>query len=334
MVGGHPLCRCRSAAIGRAKRPSIRARAISRFRNSSQRYHPDHRADAYTVLAVGANRGERCPSELARQLQSNTLIDDVDIAGAPLVYTDVLVVGGGGAGCAAALVAAQSRREGDPRHQAAAGRQQHGDGRGRHPGGGRRRRQPAAHFEDTLRAGHFCADRELVAQMVMDGPDVIRWLIQLGVLFDLGDDRPIGGNLLRKKAGGASVARILSYRDYTGLEMMRVLREAVDLEPMIDVWNRCPAVELLSDDLWRMRRRRDLQSRMAQLRPGARDGRDSRHGRQRAPASEPISRPRTISARPPTAWCSPIGSAHAFANSIPSSTIRPASPIHRTSRAV
>ena len=40
----------------------------------------------------------------------------------------------------------------------------------------------------------------------MDGPDVIRWLIQLGVLFDLADDRPIGGNLLRKKPGGASVA--------------------------------------------------------------------------------------------------------------------------------
>ena len=30
--------------------------------------------------------------------------------------------------------------------------------------------------------------------------------------------------------------------------MMRVLREAVDLEPMISVWNRCPTVELLSGD--------------------------------------------------------------------------------------
>ena len=48
--------------------------------------------------------------------------------------------------------------------------------------------------------------------------------------FDLEDERPIGGNLLRKKPGGASAARILSYRDYTGLEMMRVPREAVDLD--------------------------------------------------------------------------------------------------------
>ena len=43
-------------------------------------------------------------------------------------------------------------------------------------------------------------------------------------------------------------ARILSYRDYTGLEMMRVLREAVDLDAGVEVWNRCPVVELLSDE--------------------------------------------------------------------------------------
>ena len=236
-----------SAIIGRAKRPASAASDLT-VQELLARYHPDHRADAYTVLAVGANRGERCPSELARQLQSNTLIDDVDLAGAPLVYTDLLVVGGGGAGCAAALVAASrgakvilasKMRLGNSNTVMAEGGIQAAVGADD---------TPQTHFEDTLRAGHYCADRELVAQMVMDGPDVIRWLIQLGVLFDLGDDRPIGANLLRKKAGGASVARVLSFRDYTGMEMMRVLREAVDIDPMIDVWNRCPAIELLSDD--------------------------------------------------------------------------------------
>jgi succinate dehydrogenase/fumarate reductase flavoprotein subunit len=239
------------------------ADAITRYRSSTTsplrasdlsvedlllRYHPDRRGDAHAVLAVGANRGDKCQPELARQLQSNTLIDDVDIAGAPLVSTDVLIVGGGGAGCAAALVAAgrgakvilaTKLRLGDSNTVMAEGGIQAAIGADD---------TPQLHFEETLRAGHFCAERELVAQMVMDGPDVIRWLIQLGVLFDLADDRPIGGNLLRKKPGGASVARILSYRDYTGMEMMRVLREAVDLEPMISVWNRCPTVELLSGD--------------------------------------------------------------------------------------
>jgi L-aspartate oxidase len=211
-------------------------------------YHPDHGPNARIALAVGVNRGEACQPEVARHLQANALIDDVDIAGAQLATTDVLVVGGGGGGCAAALTAAAQGasvilatklRLGDSNTVMAEGGIQAAVGADD---------SPQLHFEDTLRAGHFCGEPELVAQMVMDGPDVIRWLIRLGMLFDLEEDRPIGGNLLRKKPGGASAARILSYRDYTGLEMMRVLREAVDLEPRVAVWNRCPVVELLSDD--------------------------------------------------------------------------------------
>ena len=211
-------------------------------------YHPDHGPNARVALAVGVNRGDACQPEIARCLQANALIDDVDIAGAQLATTDVLVVGGGGGGCAAALTAAAhgaqvilatKLRLGDSNTVMAEGGIQAAVGADD---------SPQLHFEDTLRAGHFCGEPDLVAQMVMDGPDVIRWLIQLGVQFDLEEDRPIGGNLLRKKAGGASAARILSYRDYTGLEMMRVLREAVDLDSRVAVWNRCPVVELLSDE--------------------------------------------------------------------------------------
>ncbi len=211
-------------------------------------HHPDHGPDACVALAVGVNRGEACQPQLARQLQANALIDDVDIAGAQLITTDVLVIGGGGAGCAAALTAAEhgarvllatKLRLGDSNTVMAEGGIQAAVGEDD---------SPQLHFEDTLRAGHFCAEPELVAQMVMDGPDVIRWLIRLGMAFDLEDDRPLGGNLLRKKPGGASAARVLSYRDYTGLELMRVLREAVDLHAGVEVWNRCPAVELLSDE--------------------------------------------------------------------------------------
>ncbi|MGH8787591.1 MAG: FAD-binding protein [Cupriavidus necator] len=211
-------------------------------------YHPDHGPNARVALAVGVNRGEPCQPDLARYLQANALIDDVDIAGAQLVSTDVLIIGGGGGGCAAALTAARQGaqvilatklRLGDSNTVMAEGGVQAAIGEDD---------SPQLHFEDTLRAGHFCGEPELVAQMVMDGPDVIRWLIRLGMTFDQEEDRPLGGNLLRKKPGGASAARILSYRDYTGLEMMRVLREAVDLEPGIAVWNRCPAVELLSDE--------------------------------------------------------------------------------------
>ncbi|MBP0590255.1 FAD-binding protein [Paraburkholderia sp. LEh10] len=211
-------------------------------------YHPDHGRNARVALSVGVNRGEPCQPDLARYLQANALIDDVDMAGAQLMTTDVLVIGGGGGGCAAALTAAQQGarvvlacklRLGDSNTVMAEGGIQAAIGEDD---------SPQLHFEDTMRAGHFCGEPELVAQMVMDGPDVIRWLIKLGMMFDQEEDRTIGSDLLRKKPGGASAARILSYRDYTGLEMMRVLREAVDLDPGIEVWNRCPAVELLSDE--------------------------------------------------------------------------------------
>jgi succinate dehydrogenase / fumarate reductase flavoprotein subunit/L-aspartate oxidase len=72
-------------------------------------YHPDHGVNARVALSVGVNRGEPCQPDLARYLQANALIDDVDIAGAQLVSTDVLIIGGGGAGCAAALTAARIR---------------------------------------------------------------------------------------------------------------------------------------------------------------------------------------------------------------------------------
>lgn len=211
-------------------------------------YHPDHGLNARVALSIGVNQGDPCQPDLARYLQANALIDDIDIAGAQVISTDVLIIGGGGGGCAAALIAAKQGaqvilatklRLGDSNTVMAEGGIQAAVGEDD---------SPQLHFEDTLRAGHFCGEPELVAQMVMDGPDVIRWLIQLGVMFDLEEGRPMGGNLLRKKPGGASAARILSYRDYTGLEMMRVLREAVDLDPAVEVWNRCPAVELLSDE--------------------------------------------------------------------------------------
>lgn len=211
-------------------------------------YHPDHGLNARVALSIGVNQGDPCQPDLARYLQANALIDDIDIAGAQVISTDVLIIGGGGGGCAAALIAAKQGaqvilatklRLGDSNTVMAEGGIQAAVGEDD---------SPQLHFEDTLRAGHFCGEPELVAQMVMDGPDVIRWLIQLGVMFDLEEGRPMGGNLLRKKPGGASAARILSYRDYTGLEMTRVLREAVDLDPAVEVWNRCPAVELLSDE--------------------------------------------------------------------------------------
>ncbi|WP_338665963.1 FAD-binding protein [Pararoseomonas sp. SCSIO 73927] len=212
-------------------------------------FHPDHRPGGMRVLRAGASAGSPCPAELADLLQADSPLEDVDIAGAPMLETDVLVIGGGGAGCVAALTAARAGarvllatklRIGDSNTVMAEGGIQAAVGA---------EDSLQRHFEDTLRAGHFAADKALVAALVSDGPDAIRWLIQEGMSFDLAEGaQRMGGTLLRKTPGGASAARLLSYRDFTGLELMRALREATLLQPGIVTLDRHPAVELLTDD--------------------------------------------------------------------------------------
>ncbi|WP_395027588.1 FAD-binding protein [Comamonas odontotermitis] len=213
------------------------------------RYHPDHQAGAMEALRVGVSAGERCPAALAELLQADSLLEDVDIAGAPALDADVLIVGGGGAGCVAALTAARAGarvllatklRIGDSNTVMAEGGIQAAVGA---------EDSLQRHFEDTLRTGHFAADKALVAALVSEGPAAIRWLIQEGMSFDLTKDSAhMGGTLLRKTPGGATAARLLSYKDFTGLELMRTLREAVLLQAGIKVLDRHPALELLADD--------------------------------------------------------------------------------------
>ena len=210
-------------------------------------FHPDYAPSAHTTLSVGVNAGDSCHPDLAKLLTAHALIEDYDLAGAESMRTDVLVIGGGGAGAAAALTAAaegasvimaNKLRIGDSNTVMAEGGIQAAVGDDD---------SLQRHYEDTIKGGHMAGKKELVAQMVTDAPSAIRWLIGLGMDFDTqGGDR--NGKLVRKKAGGTTAQRILCHRDFTGLEMMKVLREAVEIEPRITQLNRHPAVELLSDN--------------------------------------------------------------------------------------
>ncbi len=207
-----------------------------------QQHHPDYYADSIVTLQVGANKGDKCHRQLADLLQSDARIDEADLAGAPVKETDVLVIGGGGAGCAAALEAAQHGA-----NVVLATKLRLGDSNTVMAEGGiqasiERDDTPQMHFDDTLKAGHYHGDSNLVEQMVMAGPGVIRWLIQQGMQFDL--DKY--GDIMLRRAGGTSAERVAYYRDYTGLEMIRVLREAVS-NSKIEVLDYSPAVELLAN---------------------------------------------------------------------------------------
>ncbi|MDP1537421.1 MAG: FAD-dependent oxidoreductase [Burkholderiales bacterium] len=207
-------------------------------------FHPDHLSGSMTTLTIGTNAGDNCQRELANLLQAEAFIDEADLAGAQVTDTDVLVIGGGGAGCAAALAAADrgarvilatKLRLGDSNTVMAEG----GIQAAIEPGDTAQR-----HIQDTLRGGHDAGDPALVAALANDGPEVLQWLIQHGMQFD----QTASGDLHTRKAGGMSAPRIVHCRDYTGLEMMRVLREAVKQHRGIEVWDQSPVVELLSNE--------------------------------------------------------------------------------------
>lgn len=207
-------------------------------------FHPDHLRGSLVQLTLGANAGDSCHRDLAALLQSEALIDEADLAGTPVTDTDVLVIGGGGAGCAAALKAAKQGarvllatklRLGDSNTVMAEG----GIQAAIEPEDSVQR-----HIQDTLRAGHHAGDPVLVSAMAGDGPGVLRWLIRQGMQFE----QTKGGDLHTRQAAGMSAPRLIHCRDYTGLEMMRVLREAVIQHRSIEVWEQSPVVELLSNE--------------------------------------------------------------------------------------
>ncbi|MBI3604175.1 MAG: FAD-binding protein [Nitrospirae bacterium] len=206
-----------------------------------KKYHPDFREHAYRPIKFGPNEGESTVRELAALLEGDSPIPaSIDLT--PAYQVDVLVVGGGGAGCAAALHAhaqganvllATKLRLADSNTVMAQGGIQVAV---------TTEDSPVQHFLDTLKGGHMKNDHQLLKVMVEEGPSVAKWLMELGVLFD----RDADGNLHVKKGGGSSKPRLLTCSDYTGLEIMRVLKDEV-LNQKIQVLEFSAVVELLSD---------------------------------------------------------------------------------------
>ncbi|MBD3398996.1 MAG: L-aspartate oxidase [Candidatus Coatesbacteria bacterium] len=85
-----------------------------------------------------------------------------------------------------------------------------------------------AHLEDTLEAGAGLCDRRAVEQIVRQGPERVRELIELGARFSREDD----GTLELGREGGHSNRRIVHAGDYTGQEIQRALVEAAKDRPL------------------------------------------------------------------------------------------------------
>ncbi|MHB0871423.1 MAG: FAD-dependent oxidoreductase [Chloroflexota bacterium] len=207
-------------------------------------YHPDFRPEGMRELRVGPNLGDRAPNEFADQLEAGSRIDPDRIDLNRIDHdVDVLVIGGGGGGSTAALIAQESGAR-----VLLATKLRHGDSNTTMAEGGiaaasHRHDNPYLHYLDTLGGGRYMNKPELVKALVLDAPLVLDWLLRLGVMFDREKD----GTLICSLAGGQSRKRIHSAKDYSGLEMMRVVRDECRNRE-IPVLEFSPAVELIVDE--------------------------------------------------------------------------------------
>lgn len=207
-------------------------------------YHPDYIDKAKRALRAGPNEGERVPNELADIFEGKSHIDPAAFDLRKIDYdADVLVIGGGGAGSTAALFAQQHGAK-----VLLVTKLRHGDSNTIMAEGGmaaasRDNDSPVRHYLDTIGGGKFKNIPELVKVLALEAPFIVKWLADLGVLFGRAPD----GTHLAGLSGGHSRARIHSCKDYTGLEIMRVIQDEV-WRRGIEVLEFSPAVELVLDD--------------------------------------------------------------------------------------
>jgi len=208
-------------------------------------FHPDYIDEKMRAIRVGVSQGQRMPLELVEVLEGRPHVGaDFDLSG-PSAETDVLIIGGGGAGASAALLAQEHGAEviittklrfGDANTMMAQGGIQAAD---------RPNDSPAIHYLDVMGGGHFTNDPDLVEALVRDAPLAIKWLEDLGMMFDKKPD----GTMVERHGGGTSRMRMHSARDYSGAEIMRTVRDEVhNHEDDIRVIEFSPAIELVLDD--------------------------------------------------------------------------------------
>ncbi|MFC1803458.1 FAD-binding protein [Thermoproteota archaeon] len=209
--------------------------------------HPDWKMDQKRKLKVGHNKGELMPHEMVDQLEAHSILDTSKINLDKIDYdVNVLIIGAGGAGLSAAILAHDNRiapdqilivqklRLGDANSKMSQGGIQAAD----HP-----KDSPILHYLDIIGGGHYFNEPELVEAMVKDGPDVIEWHEELGVLYDKLPD----GTMQLAPGGGTSRRRMHSCKDYTGMEITRVLIDEV-INREINYIELTAAVEFLKDD--------------------------------------------------------------------------------------
>ena len=211
------------------------------------KYHPDYMKDTKRKLQIGVDKGAFLYNGIVDLLEAKSVLDTkaVDLSNVDF-DVDLLIVGGGGAGTVAALFAYES---GVPKDKILiVTKLRHGDANSMMAQGGiqaadRPEDSPLLHYLDIYGGGHFTNKTELVRALALDAPKIISWHEELGVMYD----RQENGEFQELSGGGTSRNRMHSAKDYTGMELLRNIRDkSINLE--IPVLEFCPIVEFLIDD--------------------------------------------------------------------------------------
>ena len=211
------------------------------------KFHPDFKAHEKRPLQIGPNTGDRMPLEIIRLLEAPPLLnpDEVDLS--HIDYdVDVLIIGGGGAGTVASLWANMSGVPAD--RILISTKLRHGDSNSMMAQGGiqaadKGSDDPLIHYLDVIGGGHFANKPDLVEILTREAPRIVQWHESLGVMYDKEED----GTFVERPGGGTSRKRMHSAKDYTGMEILRVVRDEA-INRSIPVLEFSPAIELLMDN--------------------------------------------------------------------------------------
>jgi L-aspartate oxidase len=98
------------------------------------------------------------------------------------------------------------------------------------------------HIEDTMTAGAGLCHDVVVELCVREGPDAVRWLMDLGAEFSRATD----GELDLAREGGHSERRVVHAGDITGREIERALLDAVRASPNVRLLEWHMGVDLIT----------------------------------------------------------------------------------------
>lgn len=216
-----------------------------------EKFHPDWQETSKRPVSVGPNNGDVMSNEVADLLEAYPLIDPTDIDLSEIAFdVDVLIIGGGGGGMTAAIwshnsevpsekiLIVQKLRLGDSNSVMSQGGVQAAD---------KQNDSPVIHYLDIMGGGHFTNKAKLVKTLVKDASSIIKWHEKLGVIYDRESD----GTMVTLSGGGASRKRMHSARDYTGMEIVRNLKDEI-INRSIPVIEFTSALELIKDDRGRV----------------------------------------------------------------------------------